>query len=178
MPGITRFQRFAIGTLLGSASALGLSGCGQDMADLKRYAEDVKQRPAGPIEPLPQIRPYEGFSYTVHSQRDPFSPLAVETPQQTITAGPQPDLNRRKELLESFPLDSIRMQGILEKDGQLWGLVRSPDGIIHQVRKGNYMGQNYGRITAIKETRIELTELIPDGQGGWMERDVSIALSE
>lgn len=160
-----------------------LSGCGDEMSDLRAFVEKIKQRPGGEIEPLPEFEPYEGFTYQPSRLPDPFVPQAgfamsdEEMQQQERSSGLAPDPDRRKEPLEQYPLDSLEMVGTLSRNQQLWGLVRSPDGTVHQVLVGNYMGQNYGRINRVTESRIQLVEIVPDGQNGWMERDAALGLS-
>ena len=150
------------------------------MQDLKGFVAEVKARPKPPIQPLPEIKQIETFVYSASDLRNPFE-RAVEE-EETATAatdsGIRPDLSRRKEELELYPLDSIRMVGTLEQDDVTWGLVRSSDGVIHRVRAGNYMGQNNGKITFISEEQIELNEIFKDGQGVFRERQASLALTE
>lgn len=164
-----------------AAGALLLSACAGDMSDLQAYVEEVKARPGRPIEPIPEIRPFEGFAYPGH-QTNPFDPGLVATAPATAAGRPDSgvtiDPDRPREYLESFPLDTLRMVGTLEQQGQLWGLIRTPDGTIQRVTQGNYMGQNYGKIIHLDETGITLREIIPDGFGGYMERETSVALSE
>ena len=100
--------------------------------------------------------------------------LGGETTIRSIS----PDFNRRREELEGFTLDAIRMVGILEQSGVTWGLVKTKEGTIHRVKTGNYMGQNHGRINQITEDKIELTEIVQDGTGGYSERQASLALAE
>lgn len=157
--------------------ALLLGACGRDMDDLERWVEQVKARPAGEIEPLPEVEPYETFEYSAHDLRSPFTPGRAEQPEST-KEGPRPDPDRPREPLEAFSLDSLDMVGTFELGGEQWGLVRDPDGLIHRVQPGNYMGRNYGRIIEVSESRIRLVELVPDGSGGWMERDASLTLEE
>ena len=104
--------------------------------------------------------------------------IIVETGPASTTAGPQPDLDRNREELEQYALDSLRMVGTLDRDGTVWAIVRSPDSIIHRISVGNYMGKNHGKIIGISEDRIELMEIIPDGLGGFEERDAALALAE
>ncbi|MFP4080404.1 MAG: pilus assembly protein PilP [Ectothiorhodospira sp.] len=158
-----------------------LAGCGQDLSDLETYAERIKQRPGGGIEPIPEVEPHEPFTYPGH-ERDPFDPSVVDT-QVDPRAGQQDsdvriDPDRPKEFLEQFPLDSLRMMGTLEQNDTRWGLIRTPEGVILRVREGNYMGKNHGRIDTITPAGIQLTEIVPDGFGGYEERETSIALSE
>jgi len=111
---------------------------------------------------------------------DPF--LADEGEEEEVQEladdGLRPDLLRRKEELEAFPLDSIRMVGTLQQQDIIWGLIVSKDGTIYRVRPGNYLGQNHGQITSIQENKIELNEIVPDGRGRYTERQASLALSE
>lgn len=164
-----------LAALAALALLTGLAGCGGDMRDLERRIEEIKSRPGGKIEPLPEIEPYETFEYGAHDLRSPFSPGRAE-PSETTGDGPRPDPNRPREPLESFSLDSLDMVGTFERGEARWGLVRDPEGLIHRVQPGNYMGRNYGRILAVSESRIRVVELVPDGSGGWMERDASLTL--
>jgi type IV pilus assembly protein PilP len=91
---------------------------------------------------------------------------------------PAARLRPPREYLEEFPLDSLRMVGTINMNNAMYGLISTTDGAVHRVRIGEYLGQNHGRITAISETRIDLTEIIPDGTGGWTERRAGVALSE
>ena len=165
-----------------SAALLGsllLAGCGNNSEDLQGYVEQVKARPKGAIEPMPIIKPYETFAYTATTLRDPFTPPVVPGESRTQTAGGlQPDANRPKEALEEFPLDGLRLVGSLERGGSKWSVVKAPDGAIYRVQPGNYLGHNNGKITRISDELIELTEIVEDGQGGWIERQASLALSE
>lgn len=157
---------------------LSLAGCGgADLDDLRNYTQEVKARPKGVIEPLPQVRPQETFAYSAADLRDPFSPPEVEAPPPTANKL-TPDTNRIKEVLEEYPLDALKMVGTVENNNETWSLVRAPDGIIYRVRPNNYIGQNYGKIVSISEEGIDLVETIEDGQGGWLERTASLVLSE
>jgi type IV pilus assembly protein PilP len=161
------------------ALVLGLAACGGDMDDLDRYINEIKARPGGRIEPLPEITPYEIFSYVADQQglRSPFVP---DTPQATGSAagGTRPDPDRSREYLESFPLDTLGMVGTLYIGETMYGLVQTADGLIHRVVPGNYMGQNDGRITDISDSEIALVEIISDGIGGYIERDAAVGLSD
>lgn len=157
-----------------------LAGCSEpDMKDLKDYVADVKARPPSPIPPLPEVKQTENFQYIAGGRRDPFVPeLEGEAgPEAAEYDGPKPDPNRRKEELESYSLDNLRMVGTLAQKDDNWGLVQTSDGTIHRVQSGNYMGRNHGRILRISEQNIELTELVPNGSGGWIERQQAVALS-
>jgi type IV pilus assembly protein PilP len=110
--------------------------------------------------------------------RDPFDLPSREEEQETANAGPRPDQNRTPEPLESFPLDGLKMVGTLGAPSAPEGLLKDPEGVIRRVHIGNYVGQNYGRITAINEGQIELVELVPNQTGGWVERQQSISLAD
>ena len=159
--------------------ALGVAACGSDNDDLDQYINEVKARPGGRIEPLPEITPYEGFTYIADVQglRSPFVP---DTPQASgaATGGTRPDPDRSREYLESFPLDTLGMVGTLYIGETMYGLVQTADGLIHRVVPGNYMGQNDGRITGITESEITLVEIISDGIGGYIERDAAVGLTD
>ena len=163
-----------------AAAMIGIAACGGQMDDLDQYINEVKARPGGRIEPLPEITPYAVFTYVADAQgvRSPFVP---DTPQVTTTGvggGIRPDSQRSREFLEGFPLDTLRMVGTLDMAETMYGLVQTSDGLIHRVVPGNYLGQNDGRINEIDESEIELVEIISDGIGGYIERDAAISLSD
>lgn len=163
--------------LLLTAVALCLSGCIAGVDDeLTSYIDDVKSRPGGRIEPLPTIKPYESFSYAVDNMRSPFAPDRPNSP--SAIAGPKPIKDRSKEYLEQFPLDTLAMVGTLERDGRVYGLVQTQDGMVHRVTPGNYVGQNDGRITEIDAGTISIEELVADGIGSFYKRSAEIGLSD
>ena len=159
--------------------ALGLAACGGDMDDLDQYINEIKAKPGGRIDPLPEITPYEIFTYVADAQglRSPFVP---DTPQASGSGagGARPDPDRSREYLESFPLDTLGMVGTLYIGETMYALVQTSDGLIHRVVPGNYLGQNDGRITDISESEIALVEIISDGIGGYIERDAAVSLSD
>jgi len=156
--------------------AIGLSACGGGTDDLDEYINEIKARKGGRIEPLPEITPYEIFTYIADAQglRSPFRP---DTPQAARSGGgPRPDVDRSREYLERFPLDTLGMVGTLHVGETMYGLVQTADGLIHRVTPGNYLGQNDGRVTLISESEIGLVEIISDGIGGYIERDAAVSL--
>ncbi len=167
--------------LLTVVLAGGLAGCQGDTADLQRYFEEVKSRPGGDIEPIPSLDPHDPYLYPGHD-RSPFDASVIARPlpaRPTGIAGEvEIDFDRPREPLESFPLDSLRLVGSLEQEGVRYALVRTPDRTIQSVQAGNYMGQNFGRITEITPRQIRLVEVVPDAFGGYMEQENSVALSE
>ena len=166
----TKLLKILMPVFLASA----IFGCGGNMDDLALYINDVKQRQGGRIEPLPQIKPYETFTYNADSERSPFIPdskIRDPGPQ-----GPKPIVNRNKEYLEQFPLDTLAMVGTLSSEGEDYGLVQTTDGLVHRVLPGNYIGQNDGRITAITDAEIEVEELVSNGIGNFFKRSAAISL--
>ena len=169
-------RQFAARPLLTAlVAALALAGCARGLGELEQRVEEIKARKGAPLEPLPVMKTFETFEYTAQGMRDPFSPSAEEQ-VVGVASGPRPDVNRPREELENFPLDALDMVGTLGLGSDQTGLIKDPDGVIHQVRADNYMGKNFGRITSISESQIELVELIPNGVGGWIERQASISL--
>jgi type IV pilus assembly protein PilP len=162
------------------AGCLGLGACSNDMDELDRYINEVKARPGGRIEPLPEIKPYEVFTYVADAEglRSPFVPDSPQTTAVSNTGGPGPDPERSREFLEQFPLDTLRMVGTMELGNTQFGLVQTSDGLIHRVVLGNYMGQNDGRVVAVTDSEIELIEIISDGIGGYLEREAAVGLSD
>ncbi|MDX1645104.1 MAG: pilus assembly protein PilP, partial [Thermoanaerobaculia bacterium] len=149
-----------------AAAALALSGCvEQDMSDLRAYAQEVLSRKGTRIDELPPVEPYEVYSYSSSDGVDPFEPFYKEEapqPGEALAAtdsGIRPNFDRNREELENYSLDSLRMMGTLELDEELWGIVRSPDGTIHRVQVGNYLGRNHGKIVSISEESIDLNEI-------------------
>lgn len=157
-----------------------LSGCGSDgLQDLRDYVGKVKSRQKGRVEPLPEIQTFESFFYAPEALRDPFIPAEqpVETTVSAADNGIRPDANRRREELETFALDTLRMVGTIDQQAEAWAIIAANNGTIHRVQVGNYLGLNHGRITQISENTIKLTEIVPDGLGGWRKRDASLALA-
>jgi type IV pilus assembly protein PilP len=159
-----------LGTL---AVAALLAGCGgQTHQDLREWMASQGKGVKGRLDPLPTIRPYEPFAYNAFDLPDPFKPRKVETKGGKLA----PDLTRRREPLESFPLESLAMVGTIEKGRALYALVKTPEKDIYQVRQGNYLGQNYGVVIGISDSDIKLKELVQDGAGDWTERSSALNL--
>ncbi len=163
--------------------SLGLQGCNNDdFSDLKKHIRKVKAKPKQEIAPLPESKPVEPFLFNLDGSRDPFKPTDIPEEEEEILGdddvpsnGIKPDLNRRKEELESYPLDTLEMVGTVKTD-VLWGLVRSKDGV-RRVRVGNYVGGNYGKIMQITEKKIILVEIVADKKPNtWYEKDASLPL--
>ena len=162
-------------------AAVLLFGCGQGMDDLEQYVEEVKARKSAPIEKVPPIITPPIVDYS-EGLRDPFDSsvlMSAAVPTSYVTKSElSPDPNRTPEYLEGYPLDTLRMVGTMSQEAALWALIKTPDATIQRVAVGNYIGQNYGKIVQVSESRVDLSEIIPDGFGGWKKRATSIALSE
>ena len=160
-----------------------LAACSQpELHDLEQFVEETRKNQRGRVEPLPQFKPFETFKYSVSDRRDPFQPWQSEADDDSERSrnvlGPKPDFDRRKELLEQYPLDSLKMVGTLSKDGEDWAIIRAPDSMIYRVQQGNYLGQNHGKIIQFAGERLALKELVPDGLGGWIEREAFLTLAD
>lgn len=168
---------------LAALAVLGLmlGGCGGDMSDLQEYADQIKSRPGRTPEKLPEIKPYETFTYVADTQglRSPFRPDVPSAASGGGSGGGvRPDDDRSREFLEQFPLDSFAMVGTLSMRGNDYGLLRGRDGLVHRVVPGNYLGQNDGKITLVTESEIRLVEIVSDGIGGYLEREAAIGLED
>lgn len=157
---------------------LAVAGCGERHLDeVKKFVKDSDKLPPGRIPPLPEVKPYEAFTYDAYDLVDPFKPRKITPPKAVAGAGGiQPDFNRRKEPLEAYPLENLKMVGTLQQQKVMHALVKTPDNNLFRVRPGNYMGQNFGRIVAINETTIALKEIVQDSNGSWEEKDQSLQL--
>lgn len=157
-----------------------LNSCVAKKDNLDRYIADVNARPAAPIPPIPPVRTYTPYIYDGLSGRDPFrsstSEGIEEVVQQIKSTGPRPDLQRTREYLERFELDTLTMVGTFAKETNNWVLIRDPDGVIHRVAVGNYMGKNHGKVSRITPADVMLSEFLSDGAGGWIVRPASVAL--
>jgi type IV pilus assembly protein PilP len=170
--------------ILGFACSLGLAGCGGDEhGDLKQELAQATKDFRGQVPPLPQVKPYEPVPYTSENQIDPFRPDRIEVAQAGVRGTGEgkskiaEQEKRVKEPLEAFPLESIQMLGTITQDKETFALVKAGPNL-YRVKKGNYMGQNFGVITAIDEGGIKLKELVQDGTGEWVERSSALQLVE
>ena len=175
-------KKFSIKWIVSALAVSTLLGCAKnDISDLETFVAEIKTKYTGQVEALPVISPYESYSYHVAKKRDPFRPsvsLVKEATLKRSSNGLKPNEIRNKEELERYSLSSLVMVGIMNNNGQNWAIVKTPDNSVIRVRKGNYMGENHGKITRITESGIELKEIVPDGRGGWIERKNKLSLSE
>ena len=181
---LMRYMTFSARTLLVCVAAITLNGCiERDKSDLESYAQQILARKGTRIDELPPVEPYEVYTYASVEGVDPFEPFYKETkiPSTGIastSSGLKPNFDRNPEELESHSLDALRMLGTVELSAELWGIIRSPDGTIHRVKVGNYVGRNHGKVVGISEESIDLNEIVDDGRGGYEERSAALALAE
>lgn len=159
-----------------------LAACGgEEQSELRQELATMTKDLRGRVDPLPQVRSYEPVPYKGESMLDPFVPGRIVVSQAATGGGGgggvQPDLNRPKEPLEAFPLEAVQMVGTLAQNKDTYALVRAGNNLF-RVKKGNYMGQNFGVITAIDEGQISLKEVVQDSGGDWVERTTTVQMSE
>jgi type IV pilus assembly protein PilP len=158
------------------AIMLGLTGCGGgSMEDLRTFVSETGKDMQGKIEPLPEVKVYEPFTYNAFDLPDPFKPRKLSTGGG---GGMQPDLSRPKEPLEAFSLETLKMVGMLTQQGVTHAVIKTPDNAIYHVKKGNYVGQNFGLVTQISDSEVTLREIVQDSAGDWSERTSTLILQE
>ena len=161
-------------------AALILAGCGgEQFQDLHDFVKNAGAGMRGKIAPPPEVKPYEPFTYDNSAGLpDPFKPRKPTIQRGGHHGLNQPDFARHKEELEQFPLESLKMVGYLSRDKVNYAIIRSPDGRLHRVKAGNYMGQNFGKITQITDGELKLREMIQDSAGDWSERISSLQMAQ
>ena len=161
--------------------AVALAGCsGGDVSVLTEFMKETRAKPGGIIEPIPTFKAYEAFASSAMALRSPFErPIEVrEISQLQAVSAIKPDEDRAKEFLEQFTFDSLRMVGTLERGGTDWSLIRDPEGGVHRVKIGNYLGRNHGKIVDMTDTYVAVVEIVSDGtEDGWVERPRTVKLS-
>ena len=177
-----RLRRAARPLWAGLATCALLSGCGaSDEAELRGWMSSVKQSTRVTTQPVPPPKEFAPFVYDSGGAVEPFDPqkilMAVARQQQARASASavKPDLERRREVLEGFPLDQIRMVGMMRQGGTNVALLET-NGSTHMVRVGNYLGQNFGVVTRISETELLLKEIVQDAAGEWVERPAKLEL--
>lgn len=154
-----------------------LSGCASDsMDDLRDWVAKQRKGRKPRVEPLPEIKTHESFLYTADNLPDPFAPFNLK-PQGT-GGGVGPPVPRRKDPLEEYPLDSLKMVGTLSRGNQAWAVIQAPDASVYRVKVGEHMGENFGMVTKITEEKVDLVELIQNPLGDWIEREANLAISQ
>jgi len=169
-------------TLTLALACLAFSGCSSDrhLEDVKQFVKESENLPRGRIDPLPEVRPYEPFEYAAYDLTDPFVARkpAAAAPTARVSNDPRLDPNRRKGPLEAFPLENLRMVGTLQQKKDVFALIKTPDNNLHRVKAGDFIGQNFGRITDINESAVKLKELIQDGGNEWKEEERTLLLQD
>jgi len=170
-----------LGKLLIVFVTLVLSGCQKDKDDLTAYIANIQAQPQPAIEPMPVMKKYEKFVYSAGELQDPFVktvidvlPAEEEIKEAFIDNGIHPDESRLKEALEFYGINELQLVGTLQQEN-IWALVRAPDGIIHRVKVGDYMGLDEGQILTISDRVVTLKETVSDLRGGYVERDASLS---
>lgn len=161
-----------------------LAGCGGgENEDIKKWMADTSKDMRGVVKKIDEPKKFEPFKYEADKLVDPFNSAKVAALSEEskkaprTSAGPRPDLSRRKEVLESYPLENLRMVGAMQQKGTFYAIIKA-DANLHRVKVGNYMGQSYGKITNITETEVMLQEMIEDGSGEYIYRDSTLVLQE
>lgn len=175
---MNRLSRALFLLLLSGASLTACSN--RDFSDLDAFMDEKRNRPGGIIAPIPTFKAYEAFAYSATTLRSPFDrPIEVrEIRQLQAVAAIKPDQNRAKEFLEQYTFDSLRMVGTLERSETNWTLIKDPDGGVHRVKVGNFLGRHHGKIVDMNDTYVGVVEIVSDGTAdGWVERPRSIKLS-
>ncbi|MEE4192218.1 MAG: pilus assembly protein PilP [Halieaceae bacterium] len=166
--------------LMALALVVGLAGCASDeFTDLDEFMDEKRSRPGGVIPPIPAFKAYKAFAYSATSLRSPFDrPIEIrEISQLQSVSTVEPDETRPREFLEQFTFDSLAMVGTLSRAGIDWCLIRDPDGGVHRVRVGNFLGRNHGKIVEMTDTYLAVIEIVSDGSDGWVERPRTIKLA-
>lgn len=159
------------------AACLLLAGCtGGDQDDLQSWMEAQVRGMRGAVRQLPELRPFPVVGYAGEQGDDPFRSARM-APQRVSGSSAGPDMNRRREPLEGHALETLQMVGVLTRDGVTHALIRAGNAL-HQVRPGNYMGQDFGVVIRVTENEVTLRELVEDVYGDWVERTRSLILQE
>jgi len=157
-----------------------LTGCGgEEFQDLRDFVKDAGKDMRGKIPPPPEVKPYEPFAYNNDANlSDPFKPRKPKLSPGSRSGINQPDMDRPKEALEEFPLEGLRMVGYLYQNNVGYAVIRAPDGKLHRVKAGNYVGLNFGLIEEVTDTEARIKEMVQDSAGDWSERMSSLQLIE
>jgi type IV pilus assembly protein PilP len=161
-------------------ASLLLAGCGgEEFQDLRDFVKNAGADMRGKIEPPPDVKPYEPFTYDNDaSLPDPFKPRKQDARNTNRSGQNQPNLNRPKEELEDYPLETLKMVGFLSQKGVNQAVIRSSEGKVYRVKVGNYLGLNFGQVSSVTETEVKIKEMVQDSNGDWTERESSLLLAE
>lgn len=169
-------------TLALALTCLALTGCGSErhLDEVKQFVKESDNLPRGRIEPLPEVTPYVPFEYAAFDLLDPFVPRKIQAaqPPKRDPKDPRLDPTRRKGPLEAFPLENLKMVGTLQQKKDVFALIKAPDNNLYRVKTGDFMGQNFGRVTDISESALKLNELIQDSGNEWKEEERTLLLQD
>lgn len=173
-----RLAPFALAVLLSA----GLSGCGDGgVHEVKQWMDETRAQSRVVVPPIAEPKKFAPFVYSARNDVDPYNPMKLSTAlaklQANSTSNIKPDLDRRREPLEAYPLDTVTMVGTLQKPGLSYALLQV-DKSVFQAKVGNYVGQNFGMVTRITDTEVELKEIVRDASGEWVERKAKLELQE
>ncbi|MFC3122961.1 pilus assembly protein PilP [Agaribacter flavus] len=157
-----------------------LSACGANIDDLVAYTEQVKQSTQVTIEPYPEFKKLEPVSYEADGLRSPFRRAKNTTIAKEVKQSPkckQPNSQRKKQALENYGIDALKMSGVFTVGGKRFALVTANDGSLHKVTVGNYLGLFHGRIEKITQSEIHIKEMLPDGAGCWKDKTATLGMS-
>jgi len=167
-----------VSLVIGAAAAL-LAACGSDVEDLREFTRTAHADRVPNIEQMPELKPQDTYIYAAANLPDPFAAGNLQPEVQRAADAAQSVSNRRKEPLEEYPLDALKMVGTLVRGTQSWVVIRAPDGTVHRAQVGSYIGQHSGKITRISEARVDVLEFIPGGGGsGLVEREAALAIAD
>jgi type IV pilus assembly protein PilP len=157
-----------------------LAGCGgEEFQDLRDFVKSAGADMRGKIEPPPDVKMYEPFTYDNDTNLpNPFMPRKSDARNANRSGQNQPNLDRPKEELEDFPLESLKMVGYLYQKNVGHAVIRSAEGKIYHVKVGNYVGLNFGQVISVAETEVKIKEMVQDSVGDWTERESSLQLAE
>lgn len=169
----TRWKVWAqVGLLLPCVGLVQSCGVHED-SDLKEYSREVLSRNGTPIDPIPTVKVQEAFLYDHQTKRSPFKPLA-----SNANAAFHPDFDRPKEPLEAFSIDSLSLVGNLEKNKTIWAIIAAPDGTVHYITTGGHLGQNFGKVASIQKDKLDVVEMVSNGEGAWEEHPISLTMEQ
>ena len=158
-----------------------LTGCFDDITEQQEFINQVRAATKAKVEPIPEITQFEHFAYNAQELRSPFvapKPEVIQDNLLQVQNCLHPDPKRKKEPLEGYPLDNIKMKGTLGSGLDTWALITASDETLYRVTRGNYMGLYHGKVLQVKGSYIELLEMIPDGAGCWKERLTKVEIVE
>lgn len=158
------------------AAGLVLGACSGEQEDIQNWMRQQEKGMTGSVKPLPEVKPFPQVKYDVADARDPFVASRIEPEAKAAKRG-GPDMDRRREPLEAYPLETLQLVGVIRQDGRVHALIRV-DNTLHQVRVGNYVGQNYGLVTDVSDTEVTVKELVEDLNGDWVDRTSKLLLQE